>query len=161
LKILPAFLEIVFWKLVFSIDYGPWTIDFIGNCFLEIGVFHGLWSMDYGLHWKLFFVVCFFHCLWSMVCGLPWKLFFVVCFFHCLWSMDYRLHWKLFFGNCYFPWTMVYGLSTSLEIVFWKLVFSLLIGLTRVLRKHQGFGFSSDRDSHKNLCCHPWLDQGS
>jgi hypothetical protein len=40
---------------------------------------------------------------------------------------------------------MVYGLSTSLEIVFWMLLFSLLIGLARVLREHQGFGFSVSR----------------
>jgi hypothetical protein len=48
-------LQIAFWKLVFSIDYGLWTIDFIGNCFLEIGIFHGLWSKVCGLPWKLFF----------------------------------------------------------------------------------------------------------
>jgi hypothetical protein len=37
------------------------------------------------------------------------------------------------------------SLTAFVEIVFWMLVFSLLTGLTRVLRKHQGFGFSVGR----------------
>jgi hypothetical protein len=47
-----------------------------------------------------------------------------------------------FFGNRYFAMTMVYRPSTSLEIVFWMLVFSLLTGFTMVFCEYQGFGFS-------------------
>jgi hypothetical protein len=44
------------------------------------------------------------------------------------------------------PEALTKSLTAFLEIVFWTLEFSLLIGLTRVFRKHQGFGFSVGRD---------------